>query len=426
MTHSSTILRTYKYRLYPTPAQEARLNSILAIAWRIWNDALHMRVTAYRERGETISTYDLRDYWCALRKTHDEIGALPYGSVDDLIRRLDKAYKAFFKRRKDGVGFPKEKKRHQMRSIGYVYGKGIKILDGNGWACVRVAHVGDVTLRLHRPIPEGADIRYVIVSRTKSGWYASFQMYIPHDEPQPSTKPAVGIDIGIAYLLALSDGTTIDNPRWYREAQTERRVLQRKLDRQRRANNPQNYNADGTVKPGAFIWRKSYRMRETERLLRELDGKVQRQRADFWHNITDWLTNTYGLIALEELTLEFMQQNKRTSMSAADASFGTFWQYLKYKAEARGVELVWVRPQYTSQACSECGAIDRDNRKTQARFKCLSCGHEENADLNAAKNILNLGTKGACRLPVGETWPVTASVPYQTNTQDAVAIAGTE
>src|SRR5690606_39008904 len=137
--------------------------------------------------------------------------------------------------------------------------------------------------------------------------------------------------------------------------------------------------------------------------------------------LTEWLTNTYGFIALEDLTLDFMIENKRLAMSVHDAAFGEFWQMLEYNAAERGVTVVRVNPAYTSQTCSECGVVDAENRKTQARFRCLSCGHEENADVNAAKNILRLGLKAPVPGARGETEAIGSKVPCKAQNADALA-----
>lgn len=418
--------RTYKYRLYPNKTQAERLDFLLWQGRKIYNGALAMRKEAWEQRQESISLYDLRDHWCALRKDEpDTFGALPQKTVDDLMRRLDKAYKAFFRRIKQGEtpGFPRFKGRYRFNSLGYLNGAGLKFWPtSEGWGKLRLFQCGEIRVRMHRDLPDGAAIKYGLVIRNQRGqWWVALQLELPDVLPAPSDKPAVGIDVGMVYLLALSDGTTIDNPRWYREGKQKRRVLMRKLDRQRRANNPQNYNADGTPKTGVFVWHKSTRMKETERQLRKLEDKIRQQRWYFWHTLTDWLTNTYGFIALEDLTLDFMIENKRLAMSVHDAAFGEFWQMLDYKAAERGVTVVRVNPAYTSQTCSECGVVDKANRQTQAKFECVSCGHTENADVNAAKNILRMGLKAPVPGARGETEAIGSKVPCKAQNADALA-----
>lgn len=413
--------RTYKYRLYPNKTQAEMLDFLLWQGRKIYNGALDMRIKHYEATGETISTYTLRDHWCAQRKEEtDTFGLLPFATVDDLIRRLDKAYAAFFRRVKNGdePGFPRFKGRWRFNSLGYRAGSGIKFIPGREWAKLRITYVGHVRVRQHRPLPSDAKIKMVIVKRERRDrWYACLQCELPDSEPAQHPGPAVGIDIGMVYLLALSDGTTIDNPRWYREGKATRRILERKLDRQRRANNPQNYNEDGTVKDGVFIWHKSTRMKETERRLRKLHDETAQKRWYFWHTTTDWLTRTYSLIAIEDLSLDFMIQNKQLAMSAHDAAFSEFWKMLDYKAAERGVEVVRVPAAYTSQTCAACGYVDSENRKTQATFKCVSCGHAANADVNAAEVIL----QRAVPARRGVTQPIGANVPCEAHITDGLA-----
>lgn len=403
---------TYKFRLYPNKTQIQALEHALAVGWRIYNDVHHMRQRDYAESGTKWSWQELQKFWGGERRAHSYLQCLPFDTVGQIVRRHDKAMKAFFERRGEGVGYPKERKRYDFRSLEYRYGGGIKWIPVRpGLARLRIFEVGTVRMRQHRPLPCGCQIKQIVVGKSKQGkWYASFQLELPDLEPPIHDGGIVGIDLGIHYLLALSDGQVIENPRWYREAQAKRRVIARKIERQRRANNPGNYNPDGTVKDGAIIWRKSNRQRDTERQYAKHEEHVAEQRKYFWNQVTDWLTKTYSMIALENLTLDFMIENRKLAMSVHDAAFGLFWQMLKYKAELRGVRLIWIPPQYTSQRCSVCGHVDKENRKTQANFTCLSCGHSENADVNAAKNVLNLALQAPVQGVQDVTQPIGANV----------------
>lgn len=388
------MIRAYKYRLYPNKTQAERLDFLLWQGRKVYNGALAMRKDAYEANGETIRKYDLRDYWAQQRyEQGDTIGQLPAKTVEDVIFRLDKAYQAFFRRLKAGeekAGFPRFKGRYSFTSLGFNPTKSMLEPTSDGWAKLNISAIGSpVRVRYHRELPDGARIKMAVVKREKRDrWVVVFQCDRVEPITLPDTGRVVGIDIGITHTLALSDGEFVDIPKWYQDGMKRQRVLMRKLDRQRRANNPDCYNEDGTAKEGRRPVNKSSRMKETERLLRKHNDKFEQQRWYFWHTVTDWLTKEYDLIALEDLSLDFMIKNKRLAMSVHNAGFGMFWQMLDYKANERGVEVMRVPPQYTSQTCSECGEVSRDNRKTQAHFKCVSCGHEENADTNAAKNIL--------------------------------------
>lgn len=415
--------RTYKYRLYPTKTQAQQLDHIFSVAWRVYNDIHHMRKTDYFDNGIKWSWQDLSKFWRQERNRHPELKILPSATMTELVRRHDRAMQAFFSRRNDGVGYPKEKKRRDFRGLEYREGNGVKLwTDENKKTFLHLMDVGNIRVRLHRFLPEQASIRFFIVGKSRRDqWHVCVQIVLPDTKPSPHYGDAIGIDLGITHLLALSNGTLVENPHWYKDGQKKRRVLHRKLDRQRRANNPQNYNENGTVKENTVIWRKSERQRDTEKQLRRLEDHIAQQRRYFWHTLTDQLTRDYRLIALEDLTLEFMQQNKRLAMPVYDASFATFWQMLKYKAEERGVELRFVPPQYTSQTCSVCGHVAADNRLTQANFTCVACGHHENADVNAAKNILVLALQPSVRDGRGVTQTNGLYVPREDHRKIAVA-----
>lgn len=423
------MIRSYKYRIYPNATQTAQLERVLDIACRVYNDIAHTALLEYKA-GEKWNWQRAGLLWRSERENYPLIAdVLHSDTVGDLVRRYDYSMKSFFALRKNGHADampPGEVKRHNFKSVGFRYrGRCCKMFaDYEGVARLQLYGVdGFIRVHYHRPIPDSFDVKHCIVSKRGDKWFAVFQSEDKTFEPVLSDKPAVGIDVGMYSLLALSDGTMYENPRWYRQDLAKRRVLQRKADRQRRASNPDNYNADGTVKENAVIWRKSNRLRETERLLRSMDEKIKRQRQHYWHEVTDKLTKEYGLIAIEDLTLDFMIQNKKLAISVHDASFATFWQMLEYKCEARGVELVRVKPAYTSQICSSCGEIVQ--KELHVRVHRCSCGCELDRDVNAAINILNLALNGTYRRRHGETQANGSNVPCDTQAEYPVATMGT-
>lgn len=394
---------TYQYRIYPNKTQSEFLDRCFSMGWRIWNDALHMRKMAYETEKKSIPWQTLGKSWGEFRRDNPELQILPFDTVTNVIIRLDKAYAAFFRRIKAGdekAGFPNEKKRHEFNSLEYRHGKGCKfIAEKSGVARLYISGADNIRVHYHRPFPCGATVKQVVIKRERSEWYASFQLEMDTWDKDHQGK-AVGIDIGMVYLLALSDGTVFENPRWYREGLPELRILSRTASRRAKVDSI-----------GRLLPNQSKNYWDARHKVTEHHSKVARQREYYWNVVTDWLTKTYSLIALEDLTLGFMIKNKSLAMSANDASFGTFWQMLKYKAERTGTKLVFVPPQYTSQTCSECGYIDAGNRKTQAAFKCVSCGHQENADINAARNILNLALNAAVQPAHGVTQAIGSNVP---------------
>lgn len=373
------MIRTYKYRLCPTPKQQHLLATLFDQMQEVYNDALNERRWYWRRSRKSITYYDqwnrIRDERHALP---DEMGLLnagaTCGAIQQMLRRVDKAHRAFYK---GARGAPRFKGRNRFKSIEYRYGDGCK-LSGNR---LYVQHVGHVRTRLHRPIPEDAVIKQVILKRSIGRWYVTLQLELPDPEPVQHTGPAVGIDVGLHSLLALSNGQTIDNPRWLRASLAKLRVAQRRMTRRKR------YGSG---------WRKAALQ------VVKLHERIANQRRDFWHKTTTGLARTYGLIAIEDLNLAFMTRNGQLSLSAHDAALGAFRQMLGYKVANTGSRLIAVSAPNTSQACSGCGSIvpKRLNVRVHA---CPDCGVTLDRDVNAALNILARGLRvEASTCPVGE------------------------
>ncbi len=373
------MIRTYKYRLYPTNAQARALDFLLWQGRTLYNAALEQRVTTYKETGKGI-TYPQQ--WAHFRDQRranpDTLGQLNATSVQQMLRRLDKAFHAFFRRLEAGeqAGFPRFKGRHRFRSLEYRYGDGCKLrFDERNRALFYIQNVGEVKVKYHRPLPDKAEIRHVILKRSVGRWYVCLMAELPDRNVQPlldrpalaHAGPAVGIDMGLYSLLALSDGMLVENPRWLRRSLAKLRVAQRRLSRRQKG---------------------SARRRKTAERVARLHERVANQRRDFWHKLTRQLANTYGLIALEELTLDFMTRNHHLALSAHDAGLGTFQQLLGYKAEEAGSQVVTVKAANTSQVCSRCGAVVPKSLSVRVH-RCPYCGLVLDRDVNASCNVLD-------------------------------------
>ena len=302
----------------------------------------------------------------------DTFGLVNATSLQQLLRRVDKAYRAFFRRLKAGEtpGYPRFKGRHRFHSMAYKHGDGVKLYQNDrGQMRLRIQNVGQVKVKYHRDLPADSRIKHVVIKRSLGNWYVTLMVEFEPLSFPPLTAEAVGIDVGLNSLLALSDGTLIDNPRWLRNSLKRLRVLSRKLARQ---------------KQGGTNWRK------TATQLARLHGKIANQRRDFWHKTTRQLVNQYDLICIENLTLGFMTANRHLALSAHDAALGEFRSLLAYKAEEAGKHVALVPSQYTSQLCSECGTIVAKSLSVRIH-KCAACGLKLDRDVNAARNILMLG-----------------------------------
>lgn len=356
------MILTYKYRLSPTDKQSYILDELLFQMQTVYNDALNER-RWYWQRSRKLVGYT--EQWERIRDERyrfvDEMNLLNVTSIQQMLRRLDKSYRAFYKGQR---GLPRFKGRNRFKSVEYRYGDGCKLTDDR----LYVQHVGNIKVRLHRDIPDIATIKHVVIKKHVGKWYVCLMIELP--DPQPISHPgtAVGIDVGMLRLATLSDGNWIDNPRWLRKSLAEKRILNRKLARQKR------YGSG---------WRK------TARIIAKLDEHIANQRKDFWHKATTKLIATYSTIVIEDLNLAFMTRGN-LSLSAHDAALGMFRQMLEYKAVEAGTKVIAVNPSGTSQICAGCGVIVKKSLNVR-NHACPDCGISLDRDLNAALNILSRG-----------------------------------
>ena len=371
--------RAYRFRLYPTQEQDDLLNVLRYQSCVLYNEALDVRKKAYRTKGQTLNFVSLWRRFKADRKERPEdFGLLNATQVQQLLRRQDKAMQAFFRRLKKPhpddkkLGFPRFKPFKRFRSLEYRHGDGCKLADDK----LYVQHVGLIKVKRHRDIPESM-LKQVVLTQRLGRWYVCF-LGDDGQAPEPlKAGLAVGIDMGLNALLALSDGTLIENPRWLKRSLAELRVAQRALSRKKKG---------------------SHRFYESKYEVARLHDKIKQHRKDFWHRLTHKLTQDYALIAIEDLPLAFMTQSKTLARSAADAGLGMFKAMIGYKAESAGCQLVAIDPKNTSQQCSRCDALVQKSLAVRVH-KC-SCGCELNRDVNAARNILK---RARC-------WPTDANV----------------
>lgn len=208
----------------------------------------------------------------------------------------------------------------------------------------------------------------------------------PRTIDRQSTGSIVGIDRGVTHTLTTSNGEHISIPRESIETRSKYLQLQRKLARQDRANE---------ARGGRGTKLSSHRRKRTVDELKRLASKEARRRQDWIHQSTIQLIQNHDFIALEDLQVKNMTRKGRRKSGLNRAILRQNWSEflitLQYKAKLAGVEVILVNPAYTSQDCNACGHRAKENRESQAMFRCVKCGHEANADVNAALNILERG-----------------------------------
>jgi len=354
--------KTYKYRLFPTDAQAQALDAQLGEACRLYNAALQERRDAYQRSGRSLNYYDQANQLKEIRNTGD-LTLANYSACQDILRRVEKTFKAFFRRVKadQKAGYPRFKSRRRFDSYTFPsYGDGCRLTG----ARLYLQGIGHIKVKLHRPVERV--IKTVTVKRQCGKWYVCFSIEYAA-EPLPLTETRTGIDVGLAAFATLADGTTIDNPRYYKRAQAKLRLAQRRVARRRRGGRSR---------------------RKAVMLLQKAHAKVKNQRADFQHKLARTLVNTYGLIAVEALHIKGLASGM-LAKSVNDAGWLSFRTKLAYKAAEAGRRLIQVDPRGTSQSCL-CGA---EVRKTLAQrwHQCPDCGLSAARDHVSAQLILGLG-----------------------------------
>ncbi len=374
--------QAYKFRLYPTRKQAQALTWTVDRCRELYNAALQERRDAYRMVGKRINYYDQANQLPDMKEIREEYRGIHSQVLQDVLRKADKAYKAFFARCKRGAtpGYPRYKGRNQFDS--FTYPQGGHSLTHDSRVCL--SKIGSIKVKLHREIK--GSIKTCTIKREGECWYVVFACEVEH-EPLEESCEAIGIDLGLLHFATLSDGSTIENPRYYRKAEKNLERLQQAL---------------------ALKKRGSTRRKKAVKQVAKAHRKVANQRKDFLHKASRFLVNSYGLMAFEELQPAYMSKRPQPKQdengtylpngaaakgglnkSIVDAGWAMFQQFCTYKAANAGREVLFVNPRYTSQICSGCGTVRK--KELSERWHRCKCGTELDRDHNAAINILVLG-----------------------------------
>ena len=359
--------KTYKYRLLGNKQTFIKADEWLMLCQRLYNTALEQRISIYRQHKETISCYSQINQLPEVRSEFPEYQAVGSQVLQDVIERLDKAYKAFFRRVKNGggkAGFPRFRSRDRYDSF---------TLKQSGWKLdgkyLTIRNVGRFKLRLSRTI-EG-DIKTVSVRREVGKWYVCFSCdKVPERKLEPCTKD-IGIDVGIKSFSVDSDEHREFNPAYFRHVEEQLRVRQRILSKRVKG---------------------SHGRKDARLLVAKAHEKVANRRNHFLHKVANHYITNYGVIYIEDLNIKGMSKNHHLAKSIHDASWGKFFEMLNYKAEEAGRLVIKVpRFEPTSKTCSTCGAINQELTLSDRQWVCKTCGVLHDRDYNAAKNIRRVG-----------------------------------
>ena len=359
-------MKAYQYRLYPTGKQEKAMLAVLDACRFLWNHCLAQRKTAYEKDKKTISCFTQIKAIPVLAVSNPFLREIYSQTAQDVPRRLDKAFRAFFRRVKAGEkpGYPRFKGKGWYNSFTYPQANGSFGIDDDGK--LYLSKIGHVKIAYHRPV-QGV-LKTCVVKRSSTGkWY----VVLTCDEVvEPKLSPSseqVGIDMGLETFSTLSNGEKIANPRFFKREQDALAKVQRKFSKQ----------AKGTPE-----------RKRARKVVSKVHERIANKRENFVHQESRKLVNRYGLLAFEDLNVRKMME--KYGKSIGDAAWSSFLGKLSYKAESAGRTVLRVNPAYTSQTCSQCGNRQKIDEKVRV-YQCPICGLVLHRDLNASINILRAG-----------------------------------
>jgi putative transposase len=363
-----TVHKTYKEKLRPTPAQERTLEEVLWRCRDLYNAALEQRITAWQRRRVSVSRFEQEAELTAIRAEFPEYAALHSHILQDVLARLDKTYKAFFRRvqRGEKAGFPRYRGRHRYHSFTFKeYGNGVRVDNG----CLAVSKIGRISVHWSRPL-EGTP-KTITVSREADGWYVAISCAAVPVQLLPPTAQETGIDLGLESFAILANGQHIVTPSYYRRAEAYLRRCQRRVARRQKG---------------------GHRRKKAVALLAKAHQHIRNQQRDFHHQEARQLVQQFDTIYYEDLRVANMVRNHSLAKSISDAGWGAFLTILTFKAASAGKRAQAVNPAFSSQRCSgpACGVIVSKGLSVRWHA-CPNCGTSLHRDHNAALNILRLG-----------------------------------
>jgi putative transposase len=386
--------KAFKFRLYPNREQEHTLFWTLTRCRELYNAALSERRDAYRSASKSIGYYeqkrDLPEIKAVLRPEYQDIHSQV---LQDVLLRLEKAFKAFFRRVANGEtpGYPRFQGRNRYNSFTYPQG-GYSLSEKQ----VTLSKIGTIKIKLHRKMD--GKIKTATIKYEAGQWYCVFSCECETPEPLPLSEQEVGIDLGVTHFAALSDGTFIESPRYYRKAEKTLSRRQQVKDRRKRG---------------------SHRREQARRLVAKAHRKIRNQRRDFLHKQSRKLVDRSQTMVFEDLQTENLvkrpkpkqdENGKYLSNGAAakgglnksitDAGWGMFVDLCTQKAAWAARTVVKVNPSKTSQICSSCLRECPHKELDERTHICIHCGVVLDRDTNAALNILRLGRSQQEAIPV--------------------------
>lgn len=358
------MMRSFELRLKPTADQRAALLRILDDSAETYNAALQERRDAWKLCQKRISLYDQQKELTELRRD-PSFATIAIDIQREPLRRVDRAFRAFYRRVKAGQkpGYPRFRARARYESFAW---HGPKLVERG----IHVPSLGVIRYRASRLFV--GQLKMATIQHSSGKWTARIICDIGPAPEKRVVRTAIGIDLGLTALATLSDGTAIENPRWTKQHEERIAKASQRLARKQRGSKNRN---------------------KAREALRRAHQRAADARKNYLHHISKWLVGRYDLIAYEALKVKNMAGG-HFAKSIMDAAWAILLFQIRYKAEKAGVYAIAVDPRGTSQMCSSCG--EKVPKKLSARrHNCPQCGLSLDRDHNAGLNILALGMSAA-------------------------------
>ncbi len=374
-----TIYRVYKYRIYPTKEQKVLINKHIGSCRWLYNYALEKKTKAYQKDKTKLSRFELSADLPILKENKETewLKEVNSQSLQMSLKNMDEAFVKFFREKK---GFPKFKNKHGSRQS-FSIPQGIKV----DWENQRVSipKLKNIKFALDREA-EG-EIKSAVVSRTPTAKYFISILVDTGMKPPKKHKiqeeTSVGVDLGVKDFAITSDGEKVKNPKYLKNHLFRLKKLQSRASKKRKG---------------------SSNRRKGNLRVAKLHEKISNQRTDFLHKVSSKLISENQTICLEDLNVAGMLRNHKLAQSISDCGWSKFNEFLEYKAEWNGVNIVRIgRFEPSSKMCSKCGWVKRDLTLKDRKWQCNECNVVHDRDINAAKNILQIGLKEQLFLGAG-------------------------
>ena len=380
------IRKAYKVQLKTNNNIENKLVRYCGSARFLWNKCLAMNLDRL-EKSQPILRYNEMAFWLTVWKRSEEYGFLkecPSQVLQQKLKDLERAFKDCFDKSQPLKRTPVFKKRGLNDGIRFP--QGFKI-DNRRIFVPKIGWIG-----FHKSRDITGTIKNITMTNRGGLWFASIQVEEMLEIGKHVSDSEIGIDAGIKCFAVFSDGTKIKGVHSFRKHEERLAIEQRKLARK---------------KKGSENWKKQ------KREISKLHHTIANVRSDFLHKLSTDISKSHAKVYVEGLQIRNMSASSKGTLeepgrsvkaksglnkSILDQGWYEFKRQLDYKLSWSGGMLVEVNPRHTSQQCSCCGYTEKENRVSRDVFICQVCGHEENADVNAAKNILTVGQTGmACQ-----------------------------